>query len=75
MKVASVPLNEFVSLTLCDEGDGWRFVSWTYRTMTPVGLRPSTEDMSLRFADEPSAAAHFLRHYGPRLEHGDPSRE
>lgn len=63
MKVCAVPLVEGVSLTLTDEGDGWRFSAWSRfdgRLLPP----PTLVDKSRRFDTDGDAAKFFREHYG-----------
>lgn len=69
MRVAAVPLNDNVGLTLkSDDGEpGWRFVGWTSTTAPIVGIDPSAADREREFSTIDEAVTYFRDHYVDQL--------
>jgi hypothetical protein len=69
MRVAAVPLNDAVELTLkSDDGEpGWRFVGWTSTRTPSVGIDPSAADREREFSTIAEAVNYFRDHYGAQL--------
>lgn len=63
MQVLSCGLDNDLSLTLVNDGDGWRFFSWS-RKLEEVIDPPRDEDRVRRFANAQDATRHFNLRYG-----------
>ncbi len=63
MQVLSCGLDNDLSLTLINEGAGWRFFSWS-RRLQEVIEPPRVEDRDRVFASAQDATRHFNLRYG-----------
>ncbi|MDX2168089.1 MAG: hypothetical protein SF182_13530 [Deltaproteobacteria bacterium] len=63
MQVLSCGLDNDLSLTLVNDGDGWRFFSWS-RRLEEVIEAPRDEDRRRVFANAQEATRHFNLRYG-----------
>jgi len=63
MNVIATRLGTELSITLVDDGSGWKFVSWSTITNRCPPIQPSGEDRQRRFADVKQALTHFRQHY------------
>jgi hypothetical protein len=63
MQVLSCGLDNDLSLTLVNDGSGWRFFSWS-RRLEDVIEPPRSEDRQRVFAHARDATRHFNLRYG-----------
>jgi len=63
MQVLSCGLDEDLSLTLVNDGAGWRFFSWS-RRLEALLEPPRREDRERLFANAQDATRHFNLRYG-----------
>lgn len=68
MRVLATQLWDALSITLVDDGRGWRFGSWTTLADRSPGRLPSCADRARRFRDAQEALAYFRHRYRPLPE-------
>ena len=63
MKVFASRLGERLSVTFVDDGEGWRFASWSTVTNRVPGEQPEGPDRERRFVDVATALTYFRERY------------
>ncbi len=63
MNVLATRLGTQLSITLVDDGSGWRFGSWSTMTNRCPAEQPSGTDRQRRFAEVSDALRYFRERY------------
>ncbi len=63
MRVYATRLGAMLSVTFVDDGQGWRFSSWSTTTNGCPAEQPDGADRDRRFVDVASALTHFRERY------------
>jgi len=63
MHVLATRLWEALSITLVNDGSGWRFSNWSTVTDRCPAMLPSGDDRQRRFGDAREAVDYFRRQY------------
>lgn len=64
MNVLATRLSAQLSITLVDDGRGWRFSSWSTVTNQCPRLQPNADERAKRFASAAEALTYFRHQYG-----------